>query len=197
MKLTVENTSFGVLNLSDSEVLALIYPVSSLSPGQVIELPVIFRNRSQELNEYREKNKILMTLVEGDFISTATRPTTTTVIAGQVVVVPNTNPYIQQPNVQRFLDEIEDILSSGGAGGGTRFKVEEFTMTSGDILNKYVTLAELPINTNISVAVTNGPQQSYGQDYILAGQNLSWAARGLEPVLETGDEIVVEYEYTD
>lgn len=194
MKLTVKNISNTVLTITDPTI--LLYATSSyFRPGDVIDLPAELRNSSQELNSWRDSGLVTATLVDGD----AGQPSigdANQLLANEVVVIPNDNPLIQEPNVQRFLDEVEEKLSQGGGGGGTRMRVEEFTLDPTDISNKYVTLQYPPLNNNISLSIANGPQQSYTEDYIVSGQNLTWSGRGMDGVLSTGDELVVEYERT-
>jgi len=188
----VTNTSAVTLTITDPAILA--YSIdNSFRPAEVLNLPVEYRY-NDEIVGWKNDGFVEVRIIEGDSSSLGI-PRASEIMASNVVVLPNDNPLIQESNVQDFLDDVEDILAQGGGGGGSRFKVEEITLTVTDISNKYIILQHLPCNTNISLSVANGPQQSHNQDYILTGQTVNWAGRGLDGLVSIGDELVIEYEH--
>jgi len=76
-------------------------------------------------------------------------------------------------------------------------EVEYFTTTSGNISDKYVTLAHSAYaTTEVSMDIIGGCAQEYGVDYTVSGAQVSWSGLGLDGVLEVGDKIRVRYTYT-
>lgn len=78
------------------------------------------------------------------------------------------------------------------------YKVDKFTLSSTDIINKYVVLTDAPLNTTKTrVVVIKGIEQDYGTDFIMTvdddGKRLSWNGLGLENILEINDKLVVVY----
>jgi len=195
MILQVTNTSGQILVFSEDKLLPFISDPRFI-PNQTVNFPAGFRMTSSQLRMWNSEGYIEMRVTGG---SLAVQPGVATpgLLAENVTVLPNDNPYIQDTNVQSFLDNVEDILSQGGGGGGgTRWKVEEITLTPAQISNKYIILSLTPINSNITLSVRNGPPQSYIDDFIVSGDNLSWSGRGLDGALSAGDELIIGYEYS-
>lgn len=72
--------------------------------------------------------------------------------------------------------------------------VETFTLLSGDITNKYVTLSGTPTDpTKTTLTVIGGPMQEYSSDFIVSGSNVDWNGLFLDGVLQIGDKLVVQY----
>jgi len=194
MILKAINLGPQVLSITENKLL-LYAPSNKFVPEQVIDFPSEYRTTSDQLNDWNDKGLVQLRLMQGEEpLAGPGTPRESEVMADNVVVIPNDNPLIQKTNVQGFLDEVEDILSAGGSGG-TGYKVEEFLLNGTDISNKFVTLSIQPCNTNITVSVRNGPAQGYGQDFTISGINITWAGRGLEGVIEAGDELIIGYEH--
>lgn len=71
---------------------------------------------------------------------------------------------------------------------------EDFTLDAGDITNKYITLADTPVNNaSIELKVNNAGSQIYGIAYQLIGDTINWTALDLDTVLAVGDIISVRY----
>lgn len=73
--------------------------------------------------------------------------------------------------------------------------IEQIKPTVTHISNKYITLEYTPIITSdISVSVLNGGMQVQGLDFeIKNGNQLSWAGKGMEALLDTQDTLVITY----
>lgn len=73
--------------------------------------------------------------------------------------------------------------------------IEQITLTSTHVGNKYVTLAYTPLGTSdISLTIAQGGIQFYNLDFVLVnGNQLSWAGKGLDGVLVSGDTMIVTY----
>lgn len=73
-------------------------------------------------------------------------------------------------------------------------KTEIITLSSADIANKFLTLAETPV---VSDSVTLYPQGGIPQintiDFSVTGNVLSWSGLGLDGFLEENDVLVVQY----
>ena len=86
-----------------------------------------------------------------------------------------------------------DIIDSGST-----LDYEKFTLDGTDITNKYVDLTVVPsepVETRL-VVVNGGLEQEEGADFqvITDGSDIkrvSWNGLGLEPILESGDKIVI------
>jgi hypothetical protein len=73
--------------------------------------------------------------------------------------------------------------------------VEPFTLSSGDISNKFITLSAAPTApTKTQLSVIGGPAQAYGTDFTVTGTQLSWSGLFLDGVLVAGDIVTVQYE---
>jgi hypothetical protein len=88
--------------------------------------------------------------------------------------------------------------SGGGPSPGGNYSVEKFTLTAGNITDKYVVLAAAPSTQSATrLIVIEGIEQDYAVDFEMTaddgGQRLSWDGLGLESLLEAGDKIVVVY----
>lgn len=79
---------------------------------------------------------------------------------------------------------------------------ESFTLDATDISNKYVTLANVPINESVLLLISGAGVQLYGlgsgYDYHMDGTStdqLAWDSNALDGVLSAGDVIQVMYQY--
>jgi hypothetical protein len=90
-----------------------------------------------------------------------------------------------------------NITIAATGSSGNPYYVNEFTLTSTDISNGYVTLSPTPDNpTQVILTVIGGPMQSYGTDYTVSGSQLifgSTLATGGQSALVSGDMLVVQY----
>jgi len=92
------------------------------------------------------------------------------------------------------------IVSSGApASPDTRMFMEQRTLSSTDISNKYILLSKPTLDKQETlVTVLDGGDQTYGTDYVVtdavpSGFNLSWNGLGLDGVLTAGDIIQITY----
>jgi hypothetical protein len=77
---------------------------------------------------------------------------------------------------------------------GLGYNIDKFILTPTDISNKYVTLAASPsIAAETTVDIPEGCQQKYGTDFTVSGSTLSWNGLGMEALLASGDELIVQY----
>ena len=76
-------------------------------------------------------------------------------------------------------------------------QVDQFTLSSGDISNKYIMLSAQPnVATRTVLIIKNGISQQYGDDFMMdvgSPQTLTWNGLGLDGLLATGDKITVVY----
>jgi hypothetical protein len=80
-----------------------------------------------------------------------------------------------------------------GSGVGS-ITTEYITLTSNDIINKYVTLSAQPANPNtVTLVPSGGPAQINGIDFEVVGLILSWENLGLETFLEAGEVLIIQY----
>lgn len=81
-----------------------------------------------------------------------------------------------------------------GTGIGNETVVEYFTLTSQNILDKFVTLLNTPFPANQTMLdiISCGPQ-FYLDDFIVSGNQLTWENKPLQDVLDVGDKLRVQY----
>ncbi len=81
-----------------------------------------------------------------------------------------------------------------GAPISAAYTVNTFTLTPTDISNGYVTLTSTPTAaTSTVLSVIGGPVQSYGDDFIVSGDQLTWTGFFLDGILISGDKLVVQF----
>jgi hypothetical protein len=73
--------------------------------------------------------------------------------------------------------------------------VESITLTADNIANRSVNLSRpLQNPSKTKIFPEGGPAQIYGVDFVVVFPNkISWENKGLEPLLEAGDVLVIEY----
>ena len=87
---------------------------------------------------------------------------------------------------------LDSLASETAASVG--FQVEQITVTSGNILSSSFTLGSTPtLPAQTMLFPLGGPIQSYGVDYQITGNVLSWFGLGLATKIEVGDRFVVHY----
>jgi len=102
-------------------------------------------------------------------------------------------PFDSTSSIKQKIDQL------GGGGSGTTREIEYFTLTSTDMINKYITLSNNPIDIELEFTVLEGPEQQYQVDYVLKDNNkVSWSSSdaiiGLEgSPLTVGDVIRIVY----
>jgi hypothetical protein len=93
----------------------------------------------------------------------------------------------------------KDYVDSAVAGL-TGTIVDQFTLGSTEISNKYVSLSAVPSDAmDVILLVKGAPAQFYGDDYIMDGvitDRLKWTSLGLDGVLASGDKLTVLYSGT-
>lgn len=72
--------------------------------------------------------------------------------------------------------------------------LDEFTLDSQNITDKYVVLSDQPLGST-ALNVVGGGAQNFGTDYTVSGFFLSWAGLALDGILEPGD--ILRAMYTD
>ncbi|MEA2036498.1 MAG: hypothetical protein U9O94_03255 [Nanoarchaeota archaeon] len=73
---------------------------------------------------------------------------------------------------------------------------EYFTLTSGQISNKYITLAHTPLTAGeVAFDIINGCSQFYDEGYSVSSANVTWDGLGLDGLLEEDDKIRIMYSY--
>jgi hypothetical protein len=83
------------------------------------------------------------------------------------------------------------LTVTGGIPGA--YYVNNFTLSSTDITNKFVTLSSAPVNPiKTAMTVVGGPMQDYGTDYSISSTTLTWSGTFLDGVLIAGDKLVVQ-----
>lgn len=80
-----------------------------------------------------------------------------------------------------------------GDTGDSNWRTEIFTLTGTDVFNKYVDLL-VPPTGNVFVDMVGGIRQFLIIDFVVTGNRLSWANLGMEPLVENGQVISVQYQ---
>jgi len=101
-----------------------------------------------------------------------------------------------------------DLVNSTGGGGGAVTsvngqtgavsipvrEVDLFTLNSIQASNKNVTLSFTPSPANsTTLSVENAGGMTYGGDFSVSGNTLSWSGLGLDGILSSGDNLTVVY----
>jgi hypothetical protein len=90
------------------------------------------------------------------------------------------------------LDQALAVIA--GAAMGTSPEIEVFTLSAGDITNKYVTLSASPSVASSTLLTVKGyPVQFYGDDYSVSGNVVGWTGTPLDGALIAGDKLKVTY----
>ena len=76
----------------------------------------------------------------------------------------------------------------------SNYNVNKFTLGNADVANKYVTLSSTPTTASKTVLeIIGGDGQAYGVDFTIMGNQLNWSGLGLDGVLVSGDNLVVQF----
>ncbi len=89
-----------------------------------------------------------------------------------------------------------DITISGISGVNSEI-VESFTITPTDIINKYITLSNTPIDiSNVIIFIEDGLKGHYNTDYNIINNNqINWNGYSWDGLLASGDTLTVLYWY--
>ncbi len=75
-------------------------------------------------------------------------------------------------------------------------EMEYFTLSGGDVTNKFVALGNTPVSpAEVGMDIIGGCTQFYGVDYTVSGTQVIWNGFALDGVFEAGDEFRVMYSY--
>ncbi len=70
---------------------------------------------------------------------------------------------------------------------------QQFTLTPTDIANHHVNLDFIPASNSVELWVIGGILQKENTDFMVTGQQLSWAALALELLLSVGSILHISY----
>jgi hypothetical protein len=85
------------------------------------------------------------------------------------------------------------IASASSYGASTNYAMT-YGLGGVDVLNKYVTLPTIPTSPiNAQLTVLGGILQTYGLDFTISGNILSWSGTDLDGFLTVGDTLFVFY----
>lgn len=112
--LKVTNISDIVLEITDDDIKDYV-SVSKLRPSDNIELPTSFRTNNQ-ISSWLGNNLVESRVIASDDTPTPSIQSRFNVMASEVGVLPNTDPFIQHTNAQSFLNKVETLLSSSIEG---------------------------------------------------------------------------------
>lgn len=122
-----------------------------------------------------------------DYVSTADMTT----ISGDIVAQIPTDFYTQAE-----VDTISGALNDKiGAAGATDI-IDYYTVSSGNVTSKSVTLSQTPVSAAaVGLDIVGGTTQYYGVDYEVTGTTLSWNGLGLDGLIEENDKLRAIYSY--
>lgn len=79
-------------------------------------------------------------------------------------------------------------------GATSGFIVETIQLTTQNINDKFVTLAQTPlVPSAVIVTPEGGISQVNGIDYIIQGNKISWNELGLDGFLDNSDVLIIQY----
>lgn len=73
------------------------------------------------------------------------------------------------------------------------YTTENFTLDTFNISTRSVTLSGIPTTPELTNASTGGVVLTFGEDYTISGNTLSWAGLGLDGIAEEGDVLKVVF----
>jgi hypothetical protein len=118
-------------------------------------------------------------------------------VSGTVIIVPTGNLLGQEylPSVPaRWINAPLEAYSALEELSQHQYNSQKFTLTPTEIANKFVTIEKTPVVLNrTTLNVIGGVEQSYGVDFIVIGNQVTWNGYLLETLLEAGDEIIIKY----
>ena len=180
---TDATSSFGGIALANGYIYAGDYGVAPGSTGGL----AIF----SQMNNQAVAGNILA--------STATlqslTPNTALISSSSDAIVSSITTATELSYVHGATSNIQTQLNALSAG---TYKVDNFTLSSGDITNQFVTLSVAPASPAKTVLqVVGGVVQSYGTDFSISGSTLTFLgdlASGGNAALVSGDKLIVQYE---
>lgn len=106
-------------------------------------------------------------------------------LVGALNLVPGTNISITPAGSNITID---------ATGGGSPLEIEYRTVTAPEAAAKSLTLADTPIDpTKVILGIAGAPTQVYGTDFTVSGTTLSWSGTALDGILDTGDQLLIQY----
>lgn len=114
-----------------------------------------------------------------------------TTISGDIVAQMPTDFYTQAE-----VDTISGALNDKISAAGAIDIIDYFTVTSGNVTSKSVTLSQTPVlAAAVGLDIVGGTTQYYGTDYTVSGTALGWNGLGLDGVIEESDKMRAIYSY--
>lgn len=85
-------------------------------------------------------------------------------------------------------------LPYGGPGGSSGIRVQSFTVSGPQATAKQITLSATPLNISETLVWhVGGSIQKFGVDFTIIGNKLDWNGLGMETIIDTNDEIIIQY----
>jgi hypothetical protein len=126
-----------------------------------------------------------------DFYSQAEVDGLITTASGDIVAQIPTDFYTQAE-----VDTISGALNDKIGAAGAVDIIDYFTVTSGNVTSKSVTLSQTPVSAAaVGLDIVGGTTQYYGTDYTVSGTTLGWNGLGLDGVIEVDDKMRAIYSY--
>ena len=99
--------------------------------------------------------------------------------------------YNTTSNTVRFYNGTIWQDMSAGAGAYT---VNVFTLSGGNMTDKFVTLTGTPtVPSGTILNIVGGVIQSYSTDFTVIGNQLSWSGLALDGILSINDKLIVQF----
>lgn len=117
------------------------------------------------------------------------------------IIIYKDSSQTQQINIVSNASKEKIIITSvsgpqgpAGPSGSGGANILQHTVTSQDIINKYLDLPSTPTDaTKVTVDVCAGCMQANGIDFTVSGARINWNSLGMETVISAGDSIVIHY----
>jgi len=100
--------------------------------------------------------------------------------------------YNSTTNLVRYYNgTIWQDMGSGGTGGYT---VNIFTLSGGNMTDKFITLTGTPtVPSGTILNIVGGVIQNYGTDFTVTGAQLGWSGLALDGILSINDVLIVQF----
>lgn len=97
-------------------------------------------------------------------------------------------------DVQEAIDNLDERLDSFDNELVDKiYTTETFTLTTFNISTRSITLSGTPSVPELTSFTTGGVVQTFGEDFTVSGNTLSWAGLGLDGIVEEGDSVKVVF----
>lgn len=101
----------------------------------------------------------------------------------------NSIMYYDEPSSKTWVQ-----ITGGGGGSGNYFPETVRSITAGEITTKSITLGGTPTDANKTRFFIDGaPTLTYGVDFTVSGNVLTWNGLGLDGIIEENDKVFVTY----